>query len=259
MEASLKEKVDYYIKKLETDDDAFYSLIQLPAEAIPILIEKYKKEDDTDKRREFIEIVWEIRDRGCLEFLFECLNEEDKELYGEALNGIVTLGQENDRKRLTEYLASIPASDPKHSAIVEAIDQTKESMEIKFIESIDTRNIDKISDSEMKYIITRSSTFSENAVLMVIFCLVANDGDIDRKLQYLGRVKEVANSEILNISLNLAEKLISGKEVGSVDVNQLLDLSKSNPGSYNALGLVDIADSTKSELIEEIINEWKKV
>ena len=118
----LEEKVNYYIERLDGEDsvNAFHSLIQLPASVVPIIIRRYNLEDDIEFKSKLIEVIWQIRDESCKEFLYECFDDNEDEIWEEALNGIVALASSEDVEKLELKRNGLSKIDPKYKRIDEA-------------------------------------------------------------------------------------------------------------------------------------------
>lgn len=128
MTDSLEEKINYYVGRLNGDDseNALHSLMEMPESAVPILIQKYKFINDDLIKSYMVEAIWQIRDSNCIDFLFECLNENDEDIWEEALNGIVTLGREKEIGRLEVLLRSVSKKETKYGRFEEAIEFIKD-------------------------------------------------------------------------------------------------------------------------------------
>lgn len=73
-------------------ETAWFNLIEAPASVIPQIIEAYRSEKDAGFRAVLVQIVWQRRDPGTLDFLAEALRDLDDRVWKEALDGIVAIG-----------------------------------------------------------------------------------------------------------------------------------------------------------------------
>ena len=87
--------VDYYVAHLAgpRGDEAFHALIHAPTSALPLLVDAYKRQTTSPATRAaIVEVVWQFRDQGTVPFLAEALQEEDEDIWKQALDGLVTIG-----------------------------------------------------------------------------------------------------------------------------------------------------------------------
>lgn len=123
-EHELKELMERNLPRMDGPDreEALREFRELPKFVVPTLIEMYEASDDAHRRGKLVETIWEIRDPDCLNFLFNCLMEaQEREVWDQALNGIVTLGREPEMDRLIE-LKNHMDDDVKIARTIEAIE-----------------------------------------------------------------------------------------------------------------------------------------
>jgi hypothetical protein len=89
--------------------DLFFSLINLGPSAVPHLIAAYRAETNLAAAEALVEVIWQYRLPETLSFLAEVLEEDQSDLWKQALDGIVALGGEAaiavlriERNRLSE-------------------------------------------------------------------------------------------------------------------------------------------------------------
>jgi HEAT repeat protein len=85
----------YYLEKLKGDDwdAAYHSLIEADHATIPILIDAYRTEAEPAIRATLVEIIWQHRVPETISFLSEALYDNHPEVWKNALDGFVALGQ----------------------------------------------------------------------------------------------------------------------------------------------------------------------
>lgn len=102
-EHELNEMIDDNLNRLDGPErgDALRVLKDLPLFAVPVLTEKFRASEDPHRQGHIVEVIWELRDPQSLDFLFECLSQSvHREVWEQALIGIVTLGREAEMDRL---------------------------------------------------------------------------------------------------------------------------------------------------------------
>ncbi len=138
--------------------------------------------------------------------------------------------------------------------------QYSEMTEVEFIESIDrTFDFNPSIEGEFNEIIQIGSSLSDNAALMVAFVLAIGDGNIDLRLRFLNLLKEKRATPIRHASFPVVEAVIRDKDPKPDDIENLLEISRKIPGSYNALNIVYLADETKEDAFASIYEQWKTV
>ena len=130
--------------------------------------------------------------------------------------------------------------------------------EVEFIESIDyTFDFNAGIKADFAEIIHVGSSLSDNAALMVAFVLAIGKGSVDLRSGFLRTLKKMRSTPIMKAAFPVVEALIKDKDPKTEDVEDLLELSRRTPGSYNALCIVDLADDTKGDSFPSIYEEWK--
>ena len=119
MESEVKELVEKF--RAGDQESAFHTLIELPGDILPALIEVFRSETAPDVRAFLVKVAWERRDPAVIPFLGDALNEDDEEVWQEAFNGLVAFAsmetleilqqarsrefsKESDRKRFRLWL-----------------------------------------------------------------------------------------------------------------------------------------------------------
>jgi len=130
--------------------------------------------------------------------------------------------------------------------------------EVEFIESIDcTFDFNAGIKADFAEIIHVGSSLSDNAALMVAFVLAIGKGAVDLRTGFLRTLKKKRPTPIIKAAFPVVEALIKDKDPNTEDVEDLFELSRRTPGSYNALCIVDLADDTKGDCFTSIYEEWK--
>jgi hypothetical protein len=71
------------------DESAFFTLIELPGDVLPALIEIFRAEQAAAVRAFLVKVAWERREEAVIPFLGETLNESEEEVWQQALDGLV--------------------------------------------------------------------------------------------------------------------------------------------------------------------------
>ena len=71
------------------EESAFFTLIELPGDILPALIETFKDEKSSGIRAFLVKAAWERREEAVLPFLSEVLHEAEEEAWQQALDGLV--------------------------------------------------------------------------------------------------------------------------------------------------------------------------
>tara|TARA_R110002073_G_scaffold332805_1_gene519350 strand:+ start:562 stop:942 length:381 start_codon:yes stop_codon:yes gene_type:complete len=119
MTQDLKYRCKHYVNQLgiEGSSDALHALIELPNDAIPILMCLYYEQHDSGIRGDIVHSIWQHRCQDSKDWLLEILkNEEHEEIWQEALDGLMTLGVKHE-------LSSISIDSPRKTRFIkEAIE-----------------------------------------------------------------------------------------------------------------------------------------
>ena len=123
-EQELNDILDDQLPLLVTErrEEALVVLKDLPLFVIPVLIERFRASQEIQIQSSLIEVIWELRDPQALDFLFEVLMTSDERmLWDQALNGIVTIGREPEMDRLIELKNDMENED-KIARTIQAIE-----------------------------------------------------------------------------------------------------------------------------------------
>lgn len=71
------------------EESAFFTLIELPGDVLPALIEIFRAERAAAVRAFLVKVAWERREEAVIPFLGETLNESEEEVWQQALDGLV--------------------------------------------------------------------------------------------------------------------------------------------------------------------------
>ena len=71
------------------EESAFFTLIELPGDVLPALIEIFRGERTAAVRAFLVKVAWERREEAVIPFLGEALNESEEEVWQQALDGLV--------------------------------------------------------------------------------------------------------------------------------------------------------------------------
>ena len=71
------------------EESAFFTLIELPGDILPALIETFRDEKNPGIRAFLVKAAWERREEAVLPFLSEVLHDSEEEAWQQALDGLV--------------------------------------------------------------------------------------------------------------------------------------------------------------------------
>ena len=122
--SNIEEIVKFNIPRLlgPEGESSYHNLIELPPEAVHILLNEYENETNPELRGAIVEVIWQFRDPGLIDILSEALSEEDQSIWEHAIDGLVNIGGERSKHALELSLAK-ETSKVKKEWITEAIDQ----------------------------------------------------------------------------------------------------------------------------------------
>ena len=87
MESEIKEIVERF--RSGDEESAFFTLIELPGDVLPTLIEIFRAEHAAEVRSLLVKAAWERHDEAVIPFLGEALRESEEEVWQQALDGLV--------------------------------------------------------------------------------------------------------------------------------------------------------------------------
>jgi HEAT repeats len=88
--------IDAAVDKFRSGDkeSAFFELIELPGDVLPVIIDVFRAESRPDVRAFLVKAAWERREQTVIPFLAEALNNDAEEVWQKALDGLVTLSSQ---------------------------------------------------------------------------------------------------------------------------------------------------------------------
>lgn len=117
-------EVFQFVQELcEGNENAYHSLIEASHEIVPVLIQQFAKTENGECRALITEVIWQHRLPSTISFLTSALNDNNKEVWNQALDGLVAIGGEKSRIALQEIQERMSNSDIRYLAITEAIEQ----------------------------------------------------------------------------------------------------------------------------------------
>ena len=89
----MTDEIKAVINKFRAGDkeSAFFELLEMPGDVIPILIDYFRNEARPAVRAFIVKAAWERRDPSVIPFLGEALNDPKEGVWQEALDGLVAL------------------------------------------------------------------------------------------------------------------------------------------------------------------------
>ena len=85
--SEIKEIVDNFLSGDE--ESAFFTLIELPGDVLPALIEIFRAEPTAEVRAFLVKAAWERREKSVIPFLGEALGASEENVWQQALDGLV--------------------------------------------------------------------------------------------------------------------------------------------------------------------------
>lgn len=105
------------------DENAYHTLIEADDDIVPTLIDEFRDATNGERRGKILEIIWQHRIPDTIAFLTSTLDDEHRDVWKEALDGLVTIGGNESRNALNDCLGRIAPDDERAIWIAEAIDQ----------------------------------------------------------------------------------------------------------------------------------------
>ncbi len=109
------------LRNSKTAEDAWYWLVELELQALPLLQQFAVSERDEEIRATLVEVIWQHRNPESIPFLAQMLTDPGKKVWKAALDGLVTLG--TDDALVALKVARAGASAEQLEYVDEAIDQ----------------------------------------------------------------------------------------------------------------------------------------
>jgi hypothetical protein len=117
------------------EESAFFTLIDLPGDVLPALIEIFRGERTAAVRAFLVKVAWERREEAVIPFLGEALNESEEEVWQQALDGLVAFASPQSLEILQSARARV-CSDSSNDKqlrlwLDEAIQQVEFELRVK--------------------------------------------------------------------------------------------------------------------------------
>ena len=89
-----EEALSAYLELMRAGDseEAFFGLLDFGGDAVPLLIEEAAKPENRLIRARLVEVIRQYRDPRATEFLGQALDDANPEVWKQALDGLVTIG-----------------------------------------------------------------------------------------------------------------------------------------------------------------------
>jgi hypothetical protein len=115
----------YYLERLKGVDwdTAYHSLIDADHAILPMLIHAYRTEADPTVRATLVEIIWQHRVPETVSFLSEALNDNHPEVWKNALDGFVALGDSSAIQILESAKHQIQGTNRTRPVRIDWIDE----------------------------------------------------------------------------------------------------------------------------------------
>jgi hypothetical protein len=123
--------VAYYLQSLRAGDvePAFFGLLDLGHEVLPLLIAEARKPEATAIRADLVRIIWQYRRPETINFLGERLSDADPSVWKEALDGLVAIGGTEARGWISSTLERVNQGVLRNGLtadwLIEALEQTQ--------------------------------------------------------------------------------------------------------------------------------------
>jgi hypothetical protein len=117
------------------EESAFFTLIELPGDVLPALIEIFREEQVPQIRAFLVKAAWERRDEAVIPFLSEVLHGAEEEAWQQALDGLVAFASPQSmailRAARSREFAEESATKRFHLWVEEAIEQVEFELHAK--------------------------------------------------------------------------------------------------------------------------------
>jgi hypothetical protein len=113
LESEIKQIVETF--RGGEEESAFFSLIELSGDVLPVLIEIFRAEHAPEIRAFLVKAAWERHDRAVIPFLGEALTDSVEEVWQQALDGLVAFASPQSLQILqsARAQANSDAANPK--------------------------------------------------------------------------------------------------------------------------------------------------
>jgi hypothetical protein len=93
MTKGIAEEVEEYLEWFRAGDRdrAFFGLLEMPDGILSELMEVFHNETSSSLREFLVEVIWQHRQQSSIPFLAQALFDSSKEVWKQALDGLVTL------------------------------------------------------------------------------------------------------------------------------------------------------------------------
>ena len=125
----ISEAVRYYLDQLRDGacEDAFFGLLDLGPEAMPLLIAAAAEPENHDVRANLVEVIWQYRRPEAVAFLGAALDNSEPAVWQQALDGLVVLGGPAAARQVREALERL-AEDGARGASEDWLREALEQM-----------------------------------------------------------------------------------------------------------------------------------
>ena len=134
---SLAREIEAIVETFRAGDEesAFFTLIELPGDILPALIESFRNEQSSGIRAFLVKAAWERHEEAVLPFLSEVLHGAEEEAWQQALDGLVAFATPQSLEIL-QSARSRPFAEESASRrfqlwLDEAIEQVKRDLHAK--------------------------------------------------------------------------------------------------------------------------------
>lgn len=121
----------YYLDALRTGDEecAFFGLLDLGEDAVPVLIEQAAKRENRDIRATLANVICQWRQPSSVDFLGQAMTDDNPAVWKQALDGLVTIGGPAALAWLAKTRACLERGELHNGLTTEWLDDAAEQLD----------------------------------------------------------------------------------------------------------------------------------
>src|SRR5258706_6110536 len=129
MESEIKQIVETF--RGGEEESAFFSLIELSGDVLPVLIEIFRAEQAPEIRAFLVRAAWERHDQAVIPFLGEALTDAVEEVWQQALDGLVAFASPQSLQILQSARARANSDATNDKRLILWLDEAIQQVEFE--------------------------------------------------------------------------------------------------------------------------------
>ncbi len=113
------------------EESAFFSLIELSGDVLPVLIEIFRAEQAPEIRAFLVKAAWERHDQAVIPFLGEALTDAVEEVWQQALDGLVAFASPQSLQILQSARARANSDATNDKRLILWLDEAIQQVEFE--------------------------------------------------------------------------------------------------------------------------------